>query len=308
MPDDDRVEERLPDEPAIPTPAPQATPAPADNGKPADGAPAESTKPDTASSENALADSAATAPAGDAEGDAAKTDSEGEEGAEGDGEAGPKRGRKPGYLRRAERAEREAEYWRSVAMRQQQPPPDTNGARPPPASEDRPPRVEDFQTPEEFEEARIQHAARRVVAQEMERTRRANAEAGRRERARDVFRQGAEKYGEEFDAVNDANITAPMADAILVQDNAHDIAMHLGRNPAIAAKLARLHPIAAAVEIGRISAQLSAPTPAPRQSAAPSSAPPPPRVLKGGSATPSVDPNAMSPEDYRKWREKGGGA
>lgn len=306
MPDDLNADDRLPDETGVPTPAPSSPPAPTADGKPpAEGAP--EPKPTTEGDANAMADAAA----GDGDADKGSGDAGTEQGDEAEGE-GSRRKRKPGYLRRAERAEAERDHWRDLALRGSgQPARPTNGdARPAAPASDSPPRAENFDSVEAFQEAQVAFQARKVVGEQMAAMRQAQAEAARRERSREILTKGNEKYGEEFEDFLDLPVPRHMADAIMVEENAHDIAMHLGRNPELAHKLSRLHPLAVAAQIGRIAARLeseAAPAkPAPRQQTPP---PPPPRRIGGGSpTTPAVDPNAMSTDDYIKWRNKGGGA
>lgn len=68
----------------------------------------------------------------------------------------------------------------------------------------------------------------------------------------------ADKYPD-FDEVvgdDDLPITAGMARAIARTENGPEVAYYLGKNPTVAEKLSRMHPIDAASELGRISAGL----------------------------------------------------
>ncbi len=87
-----------------------------------------------------------------------------------------------------------------------------------------------------------------------------------------------------------------MAAAVLGAADGPDIAYHLGRNPDEAWRIARLDPLSAAREIGRIGA-MTAPPPGRRVTGAPD----PVRPVGGGEA-PQRDPGAMSYAEYRRWR------
>ena len=78
---------------------------------------------------------------------------------------------------------------------------------------------------------------------------------------------------------------------------------YLGRNPAEAARLAQMNrPSAVARELAKIEARLAAAPPAPVPM---SSAPPPPRTMRGGSPSATRDPSRMSMDEYAAWRNGG---
>lgn len=106
----------------------------------------------------------------------------------------------------------------------------------------------------------------------------------------------------DFDAVAlnpDLPVSAAMAATIACCERGPEIAYHLGRNPELAARIARLDPLSAARELGRVEADLTA---TPRRSV--TSAPPPLRPL-GAGETPRRDPDAMTYREYRAWRRTG---
>lgn len=110
------------------------------------------------------------------------------------------------------------------------------------------------------------------------------------------------KYAD-FDAValdDTVPITDQMAEIIRTSDAATDLAYHLGKNRAEAMRIAQMHPLAAARELGRIEAGLTAPKPRTESKA-------PPPISPGKATTTGVkSPDAMSTDEYRAWREAGG--
>lgn len=108
----------------------------------------------------------------------------------------------------------------------------------------------------------------------------------------------------DFDAVvsnPSLPITNDMAAVIMDSDRGPEVAYHLGKNPAEAARIARLSPVAQAKELGRLEERLSAPRAMPKQ-------PPAPFTPVGGTASAgSTDPSKMSMSEFIKWREKEGG-
>lgn len=100
---------------------------------------------------------------------------------------------------------------------------------------------------------------------------------------------------------SDVPITAQVADLIKTSENPADVAYWLGQNRAKAAQISTMSPVEAARAIGRIEAIVSAP-----KAKTQSSAPVPITPVKGGSAGTQKDPDRMSPDEYRAWREAGG--
>lgn len=95
-------------------------------------------------------------------------------------------------------------------------------------------------------------------------------------------------------------VSPAMQEAILQSDMSADVLYHLGKTPALARQLAGLSPVEVAMSIGRLEGQLSRPRPI-TQSKAPAPISP---VKARGSV--SKDPEAMTPDEYRKWRQSGG--
>ena len=105
----------------------------------------------------------------------------------------------------------------------------------------------------------------------------------------------------------DIPVARHVAEVLLDSDQGPALAYHLAKNPDVAAKLNGLSPVAAAREIGRIEAGLSAP---PATQAAPaarlSTAPTPPGHLKTAAPATQRDPAKMSMDEYKAMRSKQG--
>lgn len=138
------------------------------------------------------------------------------------------------------------------------------------------------------------------------------------------------EYGEDFEDVafsEDTPMSRAMTETILDSPVGAHVAYFLGQHPDEAERISLLPPLAAAREIGKIEARFSersgggnaaasAPTPAssttPTEPARPkprvSSSPDPIRPVSGrGTGKVVKNPDDMSPEEYRAWRESGGG-
>lgn len=108
----------------------------------------------------------------------------------------------------------------------------------------------------------------------------------------------------DYDAVTrnpNVPITESMAQVIRDSELGPDVAYHLGKNPAEAARIAGLSPIAQAKELGKLEVALSAPKPARKVPAAPVQ--PVSAIAAGGSK----DPAQMSIAEYAAWRKAGNG-
>lgn len=99
-----------------------------------------------------------------------------------------------------------------------------------------------------------------------------------------------------WERFNPLPIPEHTAEMIVNAPNGPLIAMHLAQNPQLAQRLANVHPVSVAYEIGQLSARLTAP--APRHSAAP----PPVPTVGGRQPSGSVDLRSMSVEDIAKWQ------
>jgi len=110
----------------------------------------------------------------------------------------------------------------------------------------------------------------------------------------------AEKYND-FETVvlqnNSLPISAIMRDTMMESDVGAEIAYHLGKNPAEAARIANLSMIAQIQEIGGLASKFTTQT---------TKAPEPIQTLGGQDTSANVDLETMSPEAYRDYRRKQG--
>lgn len=95
--------------------------------------------------------------------------------------------------------------------------------------------------------------------------------------------------------------TPAMVEAIRSAPDGVKIAYELAKNPAEVSRFNRLSPVQQAMEIGRISANLSAPV-----QRKITQAPEPIKTVGGRGSPPSVDPEKMNFTQFKAFREKGG--
>lgn len=205
-------------------------------------------------------------------------------------------------------AERLAAYWKGIAegsrsQTQQIPEPAAreSAARP---------NLADFPDYETYIEALTDWKTTQKVAEVVHHQQAATVQERQQAEALELARGWAGKQESARKSISDYDevlggaetVVAPyVTDAILTSDRGPEVAYHLAKNPALAEKLNRLSPIAAAREIGRIEAALEKSSPG-----TPRSAPPPPAKTTRSSATISGDPAKMSHEEYRTMRAKQG--
>lgn len=214
------------------------------------------------------------------------------------------------------RAIREAEQWREMALRaQQQAPqpaqPAADVPLPPDLAQAVGPAPDPAKFPAgEYDPEYIRAAARHdvrmdqargVMQQRQAQARHAQAQFGAKV-------QSIMQTAIAADPAIEATITAPdfpmAAHVVHALTDAEDpgaLLAHLAKNRADVERISKLSPMAAARELGKIEARLSAAPPAP----VPSNAPPPPRTLRGGGAVPRDPAQATSMEEYARLR--GGG-
>jgi multidrug efflux pump subunit AcrA (membrane-fusion protein) len=95
-------------------------------------------------------------------------------------------------------------------------------------------------------------------------------------------------------------ITDDMVAVIQSSDVGADLAYHLGKNPALAARIAKMRPIEAARELGRIEATLTRP-----QARTQTQAPDPINPVRGKAAG-AKDPTKMTQDEWNAFRDAGG--
>lgn len=107
-------------------------------------------------------------------------------------------------------------------------------------------------------------------------------------------------------------ITNAMVAAMQDIEEVPELVYYLGKNPKVCAKIARMEPISMAVEIGKIVARFtedpkSKPTETPFKSTKTISNAPAPISAVSSTTSSKKDPEKMSHEEYRAYREAGGG-
>lgn len=136
------------------------------------------------------------------------------------------------------------------------------------------------------------------LKQEQQQAERAQRERTAGERRNAVIEMARSKYDDFDDVMAGTPITPEMAEAITESEIGHDLAYWLGQHPDEAKRIAKLTPLAAAKEIGRIEARLQ--TPSPKK---PTAAPAPIRPV-GTSPSVTPDPEKMSVSEWMAWRNK----
>lgn len=201
-------------------------------------------------------------------------------------------------------AERERDYWREMAMRGGKEEP----AKATPSESTKPaPNPLHFESDEDYQSAMDEWIDARTAQQLSKREKQEQEQRTQTEQAEKVktwtLRQ--EQYADSKDdyyqvALNpDLPVTMAMTDAIATSENGPEVLYWLGSNPAEAARIANMSDFAAAREIGRLEARLSAPPPKKT-----TKAPPPINPLSGSGSKAITDPDKMPVKDWLKWREK----
>lgn len=139
------------------------------------------------------------------------------------------------------------------------------------------PRLEDYETYEQYTRALARYEAKELIAAERAEEAKRNAEAASKAKA-DSWQERIEAARDKYEDFDDAleSITVPITDAvqeaILESPMGADIAYHLANNPKELQRLGKLSAVQAAIEIGKLEAKLTTPKPAekkPKVSAAP---------------------------------------
>ena len=190
-------------------------------------------------------------------------------------------------------AKEAAEYWRGVATQ--------NTSTPEPTAQPTPqPTLEQFDHDTDkwaaaysvWSDQRVQAVAKAQVGQAMREQDAANEAEASRARWQDKSSDFAEKHPDFAAVVGNPTlkITQDMLSVFQDSEKGPDIAYHLGKNPDVAAKLARLPKNKMALAIGRLERDISTPKPQP------TNAPEPPTPI-GGQA-PETDIANMEIDDW----------
>jgi hypothetical protein len=137
------------------------------------------------------------------------------------------------------------------------------------------PNPQQFASQEEYLDAVAERKAQQVLDAALQRLTKEQAAAVEQQQAsadrEEMLAAGKAKYAD-FDHVvrnNDVPITEVMVHAMLALNDGHEVAYHLGKNPAEAARIARLPASSQAREIGKLAKSVAAPAPAPEMPSLP---------------------------------------
>jgi hypothetical protein len=168
------------------------------------------------------------------------------------------------------------------------------------------PQARDFATYEEFVEKLAEWTADQ---REAARTRKAAEEQAARDRAQaakqwtDRLNDARTRYND-FDAValSDAPISQTVHNVIVGSEQGPDLAYYLGQHPEEREAINKLNPVQTAIALGKIAAKLEAQTTDTTETKV-SKAPPPIKPLNARATTQRPNPESMTNDEYRRWRE-----
>lgn len=194
-------------------------------------------------------------------------------------------------------AQRDRDYWREQALKNEP------KKEEPESKPEGKPKLDDFSSYEEYTEALTDWKVTEALKGQTEAQKRAQAEA-EKQAVVQTYRSRADSFAAthpDFDSVVTnprLPISEAMAEAAFTSEKGPELLYFLGTNPEEAARISQLSPYQAAMEMGRLEAKFTS-QPARNQSRAPDPLEP---VTPGGGNT-TVDPDKMSVDQWRKWRE-----
>jgi hypothetical protein len=199
--------------------------------------------------------------------------------------------------------ERDRNYWRDIALKnQQQPAPEVKAPEPQALK-----KLADFNYDEEkYAEYVADVAADRAATKIRTEQERDKTESSRRSN-QSKFREREAALKGEIEDYEDIAYTAPIqdhvADLVMSMDEGPRVAYFLGKNPETAAKLSALPPLEAAKELGRIETRLAYEREQAKAKPVSKAPPPPPKI---DATEPAIDksPSEMSDTEFAKWRKK----
>ena len=192
--------------------------------------------------------------------------------------------------------EREKEYWKNLALGDQEPPEPTTPA-PKPADDGRPKQA-NFATTEEYEDALLDWHDQKKESKSLEATKKQDMKDNLGK-----FNKNAAKLREaheDFDQVIETPVfTETMRSALFMTDNGPMLAYHLGKNREEADRSKVLPPDQQLYEIGKLETKLLL-----AQQANVSTTVPEPLEPVGATGVPEIDPQKMSTDEWMEHEKK----
>ena len=230
--------------------------------------------------------------------------------------------RKSGYQRakfQRDRAREEAEYWKSLALKQQKDPIDQKEETPDqaPANDSSEPREDDFDEYSDY----LKALAKWEIKQELKSFKDQNQKQQFKKEAESKANEFTEKMNVYADEVPDywetlqeadetmGNIMSPgLKQAIEDSDHGEKVLYEIAKDLDLYQKLVTLTPLKAAIEVGKIESKILAKTSktsSQKNKVTKTKAPKPISPI-GSSKTGSSkkNPDEMSYQEYKKWREQ----
>lgn len=191
-------------------------------------------------------------------------------------------------------AERDAEYWKNLAMSKEEPPP----VKPVASVEPGRPNQENFETVEEYEDALIgwHDQKKSVAAGVVERQK-------RQQETLKSFNDNAatlRKEHPDFDEVVKRPVfTDAMRSVISVSKTGPELAYYLGKNPEVAGKIAQMPVEMQPYEIGKLETQIKI-----AQKTKTTTTAPDPIIPVGNVSISGVDTSKMTTEEWMAWNKE----
>lgn len=226
-----------------------------------------------------------------------------------------KRG-KGGFQRKIEKAEQERDFWREQALKSSKP--EAKTERKEEAKTDNPPKLDDFDSYDEFIRADARYHAEKALDKKFsERDSKQREESLKAEREKQLIthRDRMKKFAEknpDFETLveeSESPFNEAMRDACVESEMGPEIIKYLAENPEKAKAMIQMGVTALNREIGRIEASLEkAGTEQDQPTKATTKAPAPFKPVSSGK---SADVGGYNPNwnqaQYEAWRKKGGG-
>ena len=155
------------------------------------------------------------------------------------------------------------------------------------ASTDKPPVLDDFETYEQYQDARDEHRDNKLRAEFEERLARRDADTQRKTSWNEKSEAALEKHADFHEVMATATVpnNPDVVTGISQHEKGAEIAYHLGQHPEVVERLDALSPQAALIEIGNIAASLTSEEPPSVPDKKPLTVPKTPKPVKPLGAT-----------------------
>ncbi len=210
--------------------------------------------------------------------------------------------------------EQERNAWREQALKASKPAPEKQSTETKEADPNARPKVESFETHEEYVEALADWKVEQKLSQRDQKAKERDLKSDFEKRVSthservEAFKKQRTDFEDVIESIDDIPMSTTVQQAILDSEDGPELMYQLAKNRKEYEKICKLPALAAARELGKFEARIAKASESTAvKETKTTTAPAPISPVGKGSVTVTKDPGEMSMVEYNKWRNAGGG-